>query len=93
MIGGLVLRECLLREDVEQVTHIGRRPTGLKHPKLVEVLHDDLGDMSTLGAQMANVDVCFYCLGVYTGALPPAAFKKWSGLRSPKSSKKIWFSS
>ncbi|MNV71563.1 hypothetical protein D3C71_1645900 [compost metagenome] len=32
-------------------------------------------------------------LPIISAALPPAAFKKWSGLRMPRSSKKIWFNS
>lgn len=76
MIGGLVLRECLKRDDVDQVTHIGRRSVGIKHPKLLEVLHADLGDTTVINTYLTNVDVCFFCLGVYTGALPPPAFQQ-----------------
>lgn len=76
MIGGLVLRECLQRADVQQVIHVGRRSVGVKHPKLVEVSQADLSDTSAITAHLSQVDVCFFCLGVYTGALPPAAFQQ-----------------
>lgn len=76
MIGGLVLRECLDRSDVVRVTCIGRRTTGLRHPKLTDVAHADLTDTAPLAAHLTGQEVCFFCLGVYTGALPPADFRK-----------------
>jgi nucleoside-diphosphate-sugar epimerase len=76
MIGRLVLEECLKREDVAAVTSVTRKPLGLQHPKLKEVLHQDFLDYSSIGEQFRNQDVCFYCIGVYTGKVPTAEFKK-----------------
>lgn len=76
MIGGLVLRECLERNDVQRVTTIGRKRSGRTHPKLVEVLLDDLADTASVAARMEEQDICFFCLGTYTGALPAAEFRK-----------------
>lgn len=69
MVGGLVLRECLRRPEVGAVTTIGRRPTGLRDPKLTEVLHRDFADYREVAGALADQDVAFFCLGVYTGTV------------------------
>ncbi len=76
MIGWLVLQACLSREDVRKVTSITRKPLGIHHPKLVEIIHDDFLDYSAIEQSFHDQQVCFYCIGVYTGQVPAAAFKK-----------------
>jgi uncharacterized protein YbjT (DUF2867 family) len=76
MIGGLVLRECLERADVARVTTVVRRPSRTKHAKLNEVVHDDLLDLSTVSEQLKEQDICFFCVGVYTGAVPSDVFRR-----------------
>ncbi len=76
MIGKLVLENCLNREDVKTVTSITRKSIGIKHPKLFEIIHDNYLDYSKIENQLKNQDVCFYCIGVYTGQVPSAEFKK-----------------
>ena len=48
MIGSLVLRQCLERDDVERVTSLVRRPSGVGHAKLREIIHSDFTDFSGL---------------------------------------------
>jgi nucleoside-diphosphate-sugar epimerase len=76
MIGGLILENCLQRNDVAKVTSITRRSTGIKHPKLVEVIHGDYLNYSAIEENFKNQDVCFFCIGVYTGVVPTDEFKK-----------------
>jgi uncharacterized protein YbjT (DUF2867 family) len=76
MIGKLVLENCLNRSDVNRVTTIVRRPSGLQHPKLVEVIHNDFLDYSAIEAHFQNQDACFFCIGVYTGQVPSEEFKR-----------------
>lgn len=76
MIGGLILQECLNRDDVGSVTAIVRRPLGVTHAKLVEVVHEDFMDYSKIEDSLKGQDMCFYCIGVYTGQVPAAEFKK-----------------
>ena len=64
MVGQGVLRESLLAADVEQVLAVGRRPTGVRHPKLREASLTDFTDLSPIKEQLAGYDACFYCLGV-----------------------------
>ncbi len=76
MIGRLVLEACLKTEDVQQVTTISRRTAGITHPKLIEVTHPDFLNYTTVEHHFKNQDVCFYCVGVYTGQVPAAEFRK-----------------
>ncbi len=75
MIGNLILQKCLQRNDVAKVTSITRKPLGIYHPKLEEVIHDDFLDYSKVERHLKNQDVCFYCIGVYTGQVPIDEFK------------------
>lgn len=61
--GGSVLRVCLADAGVSEVRVIVRRPTGLVHPRLREVLHDDYLRYDAVRTAFAGVDACFYCLG------------------------------
>ncbi len=76
MIGGLILETCLASSDVRRVTSIVRKPTGAKHPKLTEVVHQDFLDFSAVESTFDSQDICFYCVGVYTGQVPTDEFKK-----------------
>jgi len=49
---------------VESVLAVGRGPTGQRHAKLREILHDDFFDFSAIESQLAGYDACFFCLGV-----------------------------
>lgn len=64
MVGEGVLYECLTHPDVEKVLVINRRPCGLSHPKLTEVLHSNFFDLSAIEPQLKNYNACFFCLGV-----------------------------
>ena len=48
MVGGLALRQALGDPRVGRVTVITRRPTGLAHRRLREILHDDFLDFGGL---------------------------------------------
>ena len=42
MVGEGVLHECLQHPEVEKVLVINRKPCGVAHPKLTEIIHSDL---------------------------------------------------
>ena len=64
MVGQGVLRECLLDGGVESVLVIGRSPTGQRHAKLREIVHDNFLDYSAIEPELTGYDACFFCLGV-----------------------------
>ena len=76
MIGGLILKNCLERNDVATVTSIVRRKSGMEHPKLLEVVHNDFLNFKSVEKYFSNADVCFFCIGVYTGQVPKNEFVK-----------------
>lgn len=71
MVGGGVLRECLLAADVERVVSIGRSALLSDHPKLVQVVRPNFAtDTSEItDDDLRNVDACFFCLGVSASGL------------------------
>ena len=56
MVGGHALRYALDHPAVGGVTAIGRKPAGVTHPKLNEVLHQDFADCSALAGTLADQD-------------------------------------
>jgi uncharacterized protein YbjT (DUF2867 family) len=76
MVGGYVLRYALDHPSVGLVTVIGRRKLGISHPRLKEVLHQDFADCTALAGALSDQNAAVFCLGVYTGAVPDAEFRK-----------------
>lgn len=76
MVGQGVLRECLLDSDVEKVLLIGRRATGQRHPKIQELVHADISNLSPLEAELSGFDACFFCLGVSSVGMTEAAYRR-----------------
>ncbi len=64
MVGEGVLHEALLHPDVDKVLVINRKPCGVIHPKLTEILHQNFHDLSSIAGQMKGFNACFFCLGV-----------------------------
>jgi hypothetical protein len=64
MVGRGVLLECLDSDKVEMVMVVNRRPLGISHPKLNEVVLDKIDDLSGIKTQLAGYDACFFCLGI-----------------------------
>src|SRR5579862_1108598 len=76
MVGQGVLRECLLASDVELVRIVGRAATGLKDPKLREVVHGDLWNYSSIEPALTGFDACFFCLGVSVAGMTEADYER-----------------
>src|SRR5579862_5744743 len=75
MVGGYALRYSLENSAVGTVTSIGRKKTGISHPKLTEVLHRDFADCSALAGPLLGQDAAVFCLGTYTGAVSDAELR------------------
>jgi len=76
MVGGYSLRYALDHPSVGVVSVIGRKTLDISHPKLRQVLHRDFADCSALAQSLSGQDAALFCLGVYTGAVPDAEFRK-----------------
>jgi uncharacterized protein YbjT (DUF2867 family) len=64
MVGEGVLLVCLREPAVEKILIINRKPSGITHPKLKEIIHEDFHDLSAVEEHLAGYDACFFCLGV-----------------------------
>jgi uncharacterized protein YbjT (DUF2867 family) len=76
MVGQGVLRECLLADDVISVAAIGRSGAGQRHPKLIEIVHKDLGDLSAIEDQLHGYDACFFTLGISSVGMTEADYER-----------------
>jgi hypothetical protein len=64
MVGEGVLIECLNHPNVESVLVINRKPIGVSHPKLKEIIHTDFFNLSPIENQLSGYNACYFCLGV-----------------------------
>jgi len=64
MVGEGVLHECLLHPDVESVLVVNRKPCGVKHEKLKEIIHKDFFNFSSIEDQLTGYNACYFCAGV-----------------------------
>src|SRR5258705_11915333 len=76
MVGGYALRYALDHPAVAAACTIGRKTTGLEHPRLKEVVHQDFSDCSALAGALSDQDAAVFCLGAYTGAVPDAELRR-----------------
>ena len=78
MVGQGVMRECLLDPGVNLLQTVGRSATGVQHPKLREVVHNDLWHYESLAAQLSGFDACFFCLGVTSSGMTEENYERVS---------------
>lgn len=76
MVGALVMKHCLESNEISEVVSLVRRPGRVKHDKLTEIVVDDWLALPVDEQVFTDLDICFYCQGVYTGAVPPEEFRK-----------------
>ncbi len=76
MIGSLVLQNCLSSSVIDKVTSLVRRSTKVKHPKLNELVISDFNDYSRQSEIFQDIDIAFFCIGVYTGQVSDEKFKE-----------------
>lgn len=76
MVGEGVLHECLLHPDVEEVLIITRKPSGVNHPKVKELIHSDFYDLSAIENKLAGYNACFFCLGVSSVGMNESNYTK-----------------
>jgi len=76
MVGEGVLHECLNHPDVEQVLVINRKPCGVIHPKLKEIIHLDFQNFVPIQSQLIGYNACFFCMGVSSVGLNEEQYRK-----------------
>ncbi len=76
MIGQGVLSECMKDPGIESVLVINRQTCGITHPKLKEIIHTNLFDLSPISTGLAGFDACFFCVGVSSLGMKEADYNK-----------------
>jgi nucleoside-diphosphate-sugar epimerase len=76
MVGEGVLLECLNSADIEQVLVINRKPGGISHPKLKEIIHGDFFNLAPIESQLAGYNACFFCLGISSVGISKEDYKR-----------------
>ena len=76
MVGQGVLRECLLDDGVEGVLAIGRSETGRTHPKLRELIREDMFDFNAARSDLEGYTACLFCLGVSSAGMNEADYTR-----------------
>ena len=76
MVGEGVLHECLLSPDVEKVLVVSRRPCGISHPKLSELILENFFDTGAVEPALSGYNACFFCLGVSSVGMKKADYEK-----------------
>ena len=76
MVGEGILLECLTHPDVQQVLIINRKPGGVSHPKLREIIHADFFNLAPIEPQLIGYDACFFCLGVSSVGMSKEDYKR-----------------
>ncbi|HEV2483365.1 MAG TPA: epimerase [Puia sp.] len=76
MVGEGVLHECLRHPAVEAVLILNRKPLGLTHPKLREIVHPDFYNLAPVESQLTGYNACFFCLGVSSVGMPAEEYYK-----------------
>lgn len=76
MIGGEILKLSLNNPKIDKVKIIVRKPLGISNDKLEEIIHSDYYDYAAISDHLQHVDICYFCIGVYTGAVPKDEFNR-----------------
>ena len=64
MVGEGVLNICLNSPEVDSVLVVNRKPCGVKHPKLKEIIHTDFMHLSPILNELSGFNACYFCAGV-----------------------------
>lgn len=76
MVGEGVLLHCLQSDEVSEVLIINRKPCGITHPKLNELLVADFNRLADYSNKLAGFDACFYCAGVSSVGMNEADYTR-----------------
>lgn len=76
MVGQAVLRECLLDARVESVLVVARSPLVVQDSRVLQVVHEDFLDLSSLAPEFTGLDACFFCLGVSATGMSEPAYRR-----------------
>ena len=74
MVGEGVLHECILSDEVGEILIVNRKPSGINHPKVKEIVHGNFFDISAIRSQLVGYNTCLFCLGVSSVGMKEAEY-------------------
>lgn len=76
MVGEGVLLECLENAAVTAVLAVGRRPYGIQHPRLKELIVPDFMKIHEFAHALTGYDACFFCAGISSVGMSEEKYTK-----------------
>lgn len=76
MIGQEILSLCLADERVKKIHLLLRKPLELENKKIEAHLLSDFNKHNKNAPYLKQIDIVFFCIGVYTGTVSRALFKE-----------------
>jgi uncharacterized protein YbjT (DUF2867 family) len=76
MIGQAALREAIRDADVQRIVSVVRRATGQSHPKVHEVVHENMWDFRPIEGELQNLGACLFCLGISSAGMTEAEYER-----------------
>ncbi|MDT0676274.1 NAD-dependent epimerase/dehydratase family protein [Autumnicola musiva] len=64
MVGEGVLRVFMEQPEVLQILLVSRKPSGIHHEKLKEVILKDFFNIREIRDEISGYDACFFCAGI-----------------------------
>ncbi len=76
MIGSAILKQALVSQEISEVISLVRKTSNHQDKKLKEITIKDFSDYSNYQSLFENIDIAYFCIGVYTGQVPDTQFKQ-----------------
>ena len=76
MVGYGVLQTALQDPQITEVLSLSRKPVGLSHPKLKELIVPDFYNLESLADRLTGYDACLHSLGVSAVGMTEADYKR-----------------
>jgi uncharacterized protein YbjT (DUF2867 family) len=76
MVGKGALLECLDHAEITEVLSISRKPTGIEHSKLKELIHKDFSEFASVTDKLKGYDACYACMGVSSAGMKKEQYTK-----------------
>lgn len=76
MVGNELLNICLDSKVINKIYLLSRKPSQNKNSKVQEIVINDFSNYSALSSITEQIDVVFFCIGVYTGAEEKSVFQQ-----------------
>ena len=76
MIGGAITDLCIASEKITSIISLTRRGSERNSEKLTELFMGSKWDYKEVEEYLSDIDIVYYCLGVYTGSVNEEMFIK-----------------